>query len=131
VGGGGRYDDLIPLVGGKDIPASGFALYLDRLVDLIEHEGIEREFGRRILVGSGEDASGWRQCFDAAGLLRNNGYIAELDLGYQGEFDGRWLLLMGSGKTGSFLLVDQARGERLELRSIDEIIKILGERGCG
>ncbi|MCK4698120.1 MAG: ATP phosphoribosyltransferase regulatory subunit, partial [Dehalococcoidia bacterium] len=29
VGGGGRYDDLISLVGGPPIPASGFALYVD------------------------------------------------------------------------------------------------------
>ncbi len=35
VGGGGRYDDLISLVGGPDTPASGFALYVDKLVDLL------------------------------------------------------------------------------------------------
>ncbi|OGO31899.1 MAG: ATP phosphoribosyltransferase regulatory subunit, partial [Chloroflexi bacterium RBG_16_56_11] len=32
VGGGGRYDALIPSMGGGDVPASGFALYTDRLV---------------------------------------------------------------------------------------------------
>jgi len=36
VGGGGRYDALIPLMGGKDIPASGFALYLDQLMGLVK-----------------------------------------------------------------------------------------------
>ena len=30
VGGGGRYDALIPAMGGRHTPASGFALYLDR-----------------------------------------------------------------------------------------------------
>ena len=34
VGGGGRYDALIPSMGGGDVPASGFALYLDRLMEL-------------------------------------------------------------------------------------------------
>ena len=32
VGGGGRYDDLIALVGGKGVPASGFALAVEELV---------------------------------------------------------------------------------------------------
>ncbi len=36
VGGGGRYDALIPLMDGRDIPASGFALYLDPLMDLVK-----------------------------------------------------------------------------------------------
>lgn len=35
VGGGGRYDDLIGLIGGPDVPASGFALYMDKLMDMM------------------------------------------------------------------------------------------------
>lgn len=35
VGGGGRYDDLIGLIGGPDVPASGLALYVDKLMDLM------------------------------------------------------------------------------------------------
>ena len=34
VGGGGRYDALIPAMSGKNIPASGFGLYLDLLMEL-------------------------------------------------------------------------------------------------
>ncbi|OGO01543.1 MAG: ATP phosphoribosyltransferase regulatory subunit, partial [Chloroflexi bacterium RBG_13_52_12] len=36
IGGGGRYDALIPSMGGGDVPASGFALYLDRLMSLVK-----------------------------------------------------------------------------------------------
>jgi histidyl-tRNA synthetase len=36
VGGGGRYDALIPAMGGRDVPASGFALYIDRLMGLVK-----------------------------------------------------------------------------------------------
>jgi histidyl-tRNA synthetase len=35
VGAGGRYDGLVELVGGKRVPASGFALYVDPLVELM------------------------------------------------------------------------------------------------
>lgn len=33
VGGGGRYDGLVKALGGEDVPAMGFALRLDRVVD--------------------------------------------------------------------------------------------------
>lgn len=39
-GGGGRYDNLVKLLGGKDTPAAGFALGLDRIVMLMQHQGI-------------------------------------------------------------------------------------------
>lgn len=35
LGGGGRYDDLIKALGGPNIPASGFALNLDQVVDML------------------------------------------------------------------------------------------------
>lgn len=39
VGGGGRYDGLVKLLGGKDCPASGFAMGLDRIALVHEHCG--------------------------------------------------------------------------------------------
>ena len=39
-GGGGRYDGLANLLGGKDTPAAGFALGMDRIVMLMEHQKI-------------------------------------------------------------------------------------------
>jgi len=39
--GGGRYDNLIKLLGGKDTPAVGFAMGLDRIVDLLKTRDIK------------------------------------------------------------------------------------------
>ncbi|MFH1461265.1 MAG: histidine--tRNA ligase [Patescibacteria group bacterium] len=39
--GGGRYDDLIKLLGGKDTPAVGFAMGLDRMVNLLKEKNIK------------------------------------------------------------------------------------------
>ena len=39
--GGGRYDNLIKLLGGKDTPAVGFAMGLDRIVDLMKTRDIK------------------------------------------------------------------------------------------
>ncbi|MCX6012323.1 MAG: HisS family protein, partial [Chloroflexi bacterium] len=44
IGGGGRYDELIPLVGDGPVPASGFALYLDRIMNLLKYENQETKF---------------------------------------------------------------------------------------
>ncbi len=41
LGGGGRYDDLIKLLGGKDTPAVGFAMGLDRMVNLMKARSIK------------------------------------------------------------------------------------------
>ena len=39
--GGGRYDDLIKLLGGKDTPAVGFAMGLDRIVNLMQERNVK------------------------------------------------------------------------------------------
>lgn len=41
LGGGGRYDYLIEKLGGKKTPAVGFAVGMDRLVDLMKEKGIK------------------------------------------------------------------------------------------
>ncbi len=48
--GGGRYDGLIKLLGGRDTPAVGFAIGLDRLVSLIKERGIKFNQRKRPLV---------------------------------------------------------------------------------
>jgi histidyl-tRNA synthetase len=39
--GGGRYDPLIGMLGGRDAPACGFAIGVERLLDLLEQSGHE------------------------------------------------------------------------------------------
>jgi histidyl-tRNA synthetase len=48
--GGGRYDDLIKLLGGKETPAVGFAMGLDRIVDLMKIRKIKIASGTRPLI---------------------------------------------------------------------------------
>lgn len=40
VGGGGRYDNLIGMFAGKDIPAVGFAFGFDRIIDAMEEKNL-------------------------------------------------------------------------------------------
>ncbi len=79
--GGGRYDHLIEEVGGPDVPGVGFGLGIERLLLLLEDNGIEipEEAPMDCLVvvmGDRAKAYGQKLCRD----LRKEGFKAELDL---------------------------------------------------
>ena len=123
VGGGGRYDDLIPLVGGPPVSASGFALYVDQLMEIVKME--ERPCQRILVQSQGSDVKGLKSCFEVARSLREAGYLAELDQGQKAVGDYRWVLLVPSKDL--FRLTDQTTGEISELTSAAEILMIVGE----
>ncbi len=123
LGGGGRYDELIPLVGGGSVCASGFALYIDELMDLVK-EMPRRE---RILVRAKED-EGLRDSLEVARLLRGAGYIAEFDLGYKETSDFRWIVDMRGGE--GIELIDQLSGKKQRKSSPAELLRFLEEAGC-
>jgi len=125
IGGGGRYDDLIPSMGGGDIPASGFALYLDRLMNLVKPEMLAKPLGQAILVRA-ERAELWKEAFHAAQRLREAGHVAELDLGGQAPASLRWTLDV-QGKEPSYLLRDGVKSSQAEASTIEEVITLLEE----
>ncbi|MBM4462434.1 MAG: ATP phosphoribosyltransferase regulatory subunit [Chloroflexi bacterium] len=124
LGGGGRYNDLIPLLGGGDIPASGFALPLDRLINLITDW---QDKAPRVLIQSDVSITGIHKlCFETAGALRRAGYVAELDQGHAKTSDYRWVLaIKGESAKPAFLLTDKAGGKSLRADSAAEILKAL------
>ena len=131
VGAGGRYDDLIPLVGGKNIVASGFALYMNQLMACLELPEVEEDYKCRVLVGSEHGvAEDWGRCLEAARFLRQRGYVSELDLGGGHEPDCRWLLQVRSGKR-PFLLIDRSSDKMAELTSMHEVVEVLEGTRCG
>lgn len=123
LGGGGRYDELIPLVGGDDVCASGFALYVDELMDSLEDVPQQE----RILVrGKGEE---WlKSSLEVARLLRESGRIAEFDLGCEETGGFRWIVELRDGE--GIQLTDQASGENWHSASPAELLGLLEEVGC-
>jgi histidyl-tRNA synthetase len=75
VGGGGRYDNLIPLLGGKAVPATGFALYVDRIMSIVPGPVSNPP----ILVQADEGC--WQLAFSLAGELRTQGIAAKMEAG--------------------------------------------------
>ncbi len=122
VGGGGRYDALIPLMGGKDIPASGFALYLDRLMDMVKPEILAEPSGQRVLIRAEPEAV--KEGFNIASHLREAGYVAELALGGREVNDLRWTIDV-QNQAPLFILTDQVKNRKFEAQTADEVLKLL------
>ncbi|TET26226.1 MAG: histidine--tRNA ligase family protein [Dehalococcoidia bacterium] len=126
IGGGGRYDALIPLMGGGSIPASGFALYLDRLMNLVKPQSAAGS--HRILLGSEPSKIGAvKESFRLARQLREAGYVVALNLGGEKLADFRWLVDVRKGPI--FILTDQLKGKKFGLKTAGEVLRILGEEG--
>jgi histidyl-tRNA synthetase len=126
VGGGGRYDALIPSMGGKDVPASGFALYIDSLMGLVRPETLQKAPPERVLVRPKSDKT-VREAFEAAAALREAGYIAELDLD-GGNPAPRWTLEVGPA---SLTLSDRARSRRYDVKTVREALTGMEEGDAG
>jgi histidyl-tRNA synthetase len=127
IGGGGRYDALIPSMGGGDVPASGFALYIDRLMNLLKPEANAGLALPRITVRA-KSRGVVREAFEMAEKLRQAGYVAELDLDGR-ERASRWTVELRE-KPPAFTLVDNKKARRTDLPTIDDVLKQLeGEGG--
>jgi histidyl-tRNA synthetase len=126
VGGGGRYDALIPSMGGGEVPASGFALYVDSLMGLVKAEAIARPAPQQVAVRVVAGGT-VREAFKTAECLRQTGYIVALDLGGGGPVS-RWVIEV-RGQAPALTLVDNARSRRLDFPSINELLKQLEGQG--
>jgi histidyl-tRNA synthetase len=121
IGGGGRYDALIPLMGGKDVPASGFALYLERLMGLIKPETLSAPRPPRVLVKA--EMGKARKGFDIVGRLHQAGYRSECYLGVQKETDFDWTVEVKDKP--KFMVTNQAKKQKMTAETIDELLALL------
>jgi histidyl-tRNA synthetase len=80
LGGGGRYDGLVELLGGRPTPGIGFGLGLDRILMALEAQGVEApaEAALAVVVGAEPDATAER--LRIATELREAGLAVGVDL---------------------------------------------------
>ncbi len=126
VGSGGRYDDLISLIGGRSVPACGFALYMDPLMALVSG-GKEQSGDKRVVVRCEEVTPEYmRVGFTLARMLRKQGYSVEFSFAdFRSTPLCRWLIKI-RGKPEEFLVVDKESQRRRKVRSIDCVIDVIG-----
>jgi histidyl-tRNA synthetase len=121
IGGGGRYDALIPLMGGRDTPASGVALYLDRIMELVKPEALVEAEKPGILVSAKPGTA--REGFILVARLHKAGYRAEFNLGTKAKADFDWTLDVQS-QAPKFILTSRAK-KKFAVQTIKDILKLL------
>ncbi len=131
--GGGRYDDLVKMIGGPDTPGVGFAGGMERLI-LLLREREEQQIERRIdlfLVTLGD--AGRTLALNLSNALRGKGLSVDLD--YRGrtfrkqmsqanKLSARYLLVLGDDEAASKKgkLKEMDSGEETEVMlTVDEI----------
>jgi histidyl-tRNA synthetase len=130
VGGGGRYDALVPLMGGQDTPASGFALYLDHLMKLTKPKIQAKRSGQKVLVRTDAmQVELLKEGFNMAKRLHEAGYAAEVCLGGQETGDLAWTLDIQS-KAPQFVLTDRVKQQIFEAQAAGEALRLLQENSA-
>ena len=125
--GGGRYDGLIKSLGGADQPGIGYAMGIERLLMVLEAQGIEipRPAPCDLYIASmGEAASVF--AMKLAADLRSEGFAAESDLigrslkaqmKYADKIDAKYSMVIGDDElaAGKAKVKNMATGETHEL----------------
>jgi len=80
LGGGGRYDGLIELLGGRPTPGIGFALGLDRVILALGDSASEEEGASPLAVIVGAEPAATAERLRVATDLRGEGLVVRADL---------------------------------------------------
>jgi len=127
IGGGGRYNNLVPLMNGEDIPACGFALYVDPIMKVLPL-GKEKRGEPEILVKGKElTPEIVEMCFTVAESLRDAGHVVELHTGGQRLTDLRWTLDIQK-KAPLFILSDRVKNRKFEVQTVNEVLALLASK---
>lgn len=122
VGGGGRYDALIELVGRQGVAASGFALDVNVLMELLAgKEGPPARETVTVLAAKA-DPPAVAAAFRAALALRQQGWSAQVRAAGQGLPEGRWQLSIDGD---SYTLVEAGSKMSQRFQSLEEAIAAL------
>ena len=121
VGSGGRYDALLSLIGGRQVPASGFALEAGALAGLLSMEASERRIATVAVKAA--DGEALALAFRLASTLRAEGLTVQVagtppDGGPSVEVAGEGFVLSGVG------------GKARRLASVEAVAEALREYGC-
>lgn len=125
--GGGRYDGLIKSLGGADQPGIGYAMGIERLLMVLEAQGIQIPKPSPCdlyITSMGENASVF--AMKLASDLRNEGFAAESDLigrslkaqmKYADKIDAKYSMVIGDDElaAGKAKVKNMSTGETHEL----------------
>lgn len=137
--GGGRYDGLVEECGGPATPGIGFGLGLERLLLLLENQGInipEPAYMDVYIANIGAEAAG--EALRQVSKLRKEGIKAEKDymgrslkaqMKYANKINARYVAVLGEEeiKRGMVKVKDMGSGSEEEIK-IDELSSYIKQR---
>ncbi len=143
VGGGGHYDGLIELLGGKPTPGMGAACGMERIIWHMKEAGVRAPDKDQVdvfVAQLGPEAK--KTCLTLIADLREMGVhtvgaLGEASLKSQmrlaDKFQSRWTLLLGKMevKEGTIILRDMAAGKQKQIPfrdTLKTIKKLIGEK---
>ncbi|WP_091068293.1 histidine--tRNA ligase [Paenibacillus sp. NFR01] len=137
VGGGGRYNGLVEEIGGPDQPGIGFGIGLERILLILENQGVELTEAKPldvyfVALGEAADQEITKQLFN----LRSLGYAAERDylgrkmkaqLKSADRLAARFTAILGEDElnAGVITLKEMATGEQRTVK-LEELASSLG-----
>jgi len=133
LGGGGRYDGLVEVLGGRPTPGIGLGIGLDRTILAMEEQGVALPARAPLIavLGTGDDHA---RRLGIAATLREAGVVVRPDgssrkLGKQLESaskaGARWAVIVGEAE--AVALKDLASGEQRDAVSIEEVVAAVSE----
>ncbi len=137
LGAGGRYDSLIGSLGGKQMPAVGFAMGIDRILDTLKFSESEGYTYARAFVAYVKEGN-QKYALAVASALRGAGIPTDVNLSsrnlsnqvsYASSIKAKYLIIVGDSeeKEGKMKLRNLATGEEKTVALEEAIENIMGQ----
>lgn len=124
IGGGGRYDDLIPMMGGPDLPSCGFALYIDQIAAMLE-EGASRRAGIAVVNGDSSEG-GVRRCLATAQSIRAGGDAVVVRTSPASVPEGcRWIIELPADESDVVVITDCDSNQSLSCSMAEALARLM------
>ncbi|AFL95166.1 histidyl-tRNA synthetase [Thermococcus cleftensis] len=138
IGGGGRYDNLIEVFGGKPTPATGFAIGIERLIPILEWKGLIPEPKLRpdvYVIPIGKEPDLKKAAIEVVSALRRAGIKADIELtgrklrkalDYAGRLGVPYVILVGKKDLaeGRVTVRDMEGGEQRVVEK-EEVVEVI------
>ena len=131
IGGGGRYDGLIKMLGGPDLPSIGFGTGIERILQTMIHQQVALPTPNRssiFIIPLGDEAK--EACFSLVHSLRANNVAAQMDftgrklnkvMQYADQIKAKFVVVIGENelKTDIVELKEMATGLKMSIHLSD------------
>lgn len=132
--GGGRYDEMMKDFGGPDISGIGFAMGMERLLDLVPFEEEKQEFVYIVYMGEEAKKAGMKMAkrireVGRETLIEYRERSLKNQMARANKFEASWVLIVGEDevKRGKYQLKNMKSGEQIE-EAEENILKIIREK---